>query len=165
MQPSMMIVRGRMGRIAMGDDEVEPKTPVTFRLLVKDLKDRAFTGVEWDIIRRGLGELSLSGKTNGGGTSVVNFGTTARGFTVRVHLPEGMVQQDMTLEEAKSQVMTIRSVQEAPQVLLNTMEIAAGSAGLGLILLGLLTKVTLVERIGETMVMATVFYRVGRAVI
>jgi len=160
----MMFVRGRMGRISSLGSDVY-KRLVTFRLLVKDFKERVFPNVEFEIVRHGVGEMILSGKTDGNGTAVVDFETSAPEFLVRVYLPEGMVMKSVSVTAADSEPMVVKSLQEAPQVLLNTMEMLAGGTGLALILIGLLSRVTLVERIGETAVMATVFYRVGRAVI
>lgn len=158
MQPSMMIVRSRIGWLG------EAKEPVRLRLLVKDFKDRGFTGVEWTIARNGVGELPITGKTNGNGTSVVTFDTSAPRFVVTVHLPEGDVMKPMSVEDAKGEVVTVRSVEVAPQPFLTTMEIVAGTSGLALIALGFFSNTGLVQRVGETVLMATAFYRVGRAV-
>lgn len=158
MQPSLMVVRGRIGWLG------EAKAPVTLRLLVKDFKDRGFSGVDWTIQRNGAGEMPLTGQTNGNGSSIITFDTSAPRFVVMIHLPEGDVMRSMSVEDAKSDVMTVRSVQAAPQAILTTMEIVAGSSGLALIALGFFGNLGLVQRLGETVFMATAFYRVGRAV-
>lgn len=164
MQPSLMSVPGRIRFAKMGDAS-EGKQSVTLRLLVKDFKDRPFGGIEWEVLRGGLGEMSIPGRTDGNGTSVVTFETSEPRFTVCVHMPEGEVRKGVLVADAASEVLVMRSVQEAPQAILNTMEIVAGSTGLALIVAGLLSGITLVERAGETAVMATIFYRVGRAVL
>lgn len=163
MQPTFMNVPGRIRWARMGDAS-EGKS-VTVRLLIKDFKDRPFAGVQWEILRGGIGEMSIPGVTDGNGTSVVTFETSEPRFTVCAHMPEGEVRRDVMVVDAASDLIVMRSVQEAPQPLLNTMEILAGGAGLGLIIVGLVTGITLVERAGETAVMATIFYRVGRAVL
>lgn len=153
-----MVVRNRIGWLG------QAKGPVTLRLVVKDVKDRGFTGIPFIVTRTGAGELPISGVTNGNGTSVVSFETAGDAFIVQAKLPEGMVAHPMQTKDAASQVMTIRSVEEAPQAFLTTMEIVAGGSGIALILIGLFSKFPLVGRVGEAVVMATAFYRVGRAV-
>lgn len=162
MQPSMMIVRGRIGWL--GDDASPASPPVTFRLLIKDLKDRGFSGVPFTISRRGIGELPITGYTNGGGSAVVTFTTSSPQFDVQVQLPEGTVSKPMSVQDAASDVMTLRSVQEAPQPILTPVEMIAGGSGLALTLVGFLTGLTALERLGEVLIVATVFTRIGRAV-
>jgi hypothetical protein len=154
-----MIVRSRIGWL--GDS---PSAPVVFRLLVKDLKDRAFSGVPFTISRSGVGELPITGYTNGGGSAVVTFATTAPQFDVQIQLPEGPVSKTMTVVDAASDVMLLRSVQEAPQPILTPVEMIAGGSGLALTLVGFLTGFSALERLGEVLIVATVFTRIGRAV-
>jgi len=154
-----MVVRGRIGWL--GD---VAQAPVTFRLLVKDLKDRGFSGVPFTIGRRGVGELPITGRTNGGGSAVVTFDTSSPQFDVQVQLPEGVVSKPMKVDDAKSEVMTLRSVQEAPQPILTPVEMIAGGSGLALATIGFLTGLTALERLGEALIVATVFTRIGRAV-
>jgi hypothetical protein len=159
MQPSLMVVRGRIGWL--GD---VPSTPVIFRLLVKDLKDRGFSGVPFTIGRRGVGELPITGYTNGAGSAVVTFDTASPQFDVQVQLPEGVVSKPMAVADAASDVMTLRSVQEAPQPILTPVEMIAGGSGLALTALGFLTGFSALERLGEVLIVATVFTRIARAV-
>jgi len=158
MQPSLMIVRNRIGWLGLA------AAPVTFRLLVKDLKDRGFSGVPFTISRRGAGELPITGRTNGNGSAVVTFDTASPQFDVQVQLPEGVVSKPMAVADAASEVMTLRSVQEASQPILTSVEIVAGGSGLSLIALGFLTGWTPFSRLGEVMIVATVFTRIARAV-
>lgn len=158
MQPSLMVVRSRIGWLG------EAVAPVTFRLLVKDLKDRGFSGIPFSISRTGPGELPITGITNGDGSAVVSFDTSGPTIIVQVQLPEGPVSKPMKVEDAASEVMTLRSVQEAPQPILTTVEMVAGGSGLALVAAGFFTGLTALERLGEVIIVATVFTRIARAV-
>jgi len=157
MQPVLLSVRGRIGWLG------QMKIPVTLRLLVKDFKDRGFTDIGWEIIRKGAGELPIMGKTNGNGTSVATFDTSEPTFAVHVYLPEGLVKREMKVSDAEHDVLAFRSVENAPQPILNTLEIATGASGILLYILGISTGFTPLERVGEVLFVATVFTRVGRA--
>jgi hypothetical protein len=158
MQPSLMVVRSRIGWLGQAG------APVTFRLLVKDLKDRGFSGIPFVISRNGPGEIPLTGVTNGGGSAVITFDTASPQFYVQIQLPEGIVGKPMKVQDAASEVMTLRSVQEAPQPILTPVEMVAGGSGLALTAIGFLTGLTALERLGEVLIVATVFTRIARAV-
>lgn len=135
------------------------KRSVLVRILVQDIRDKAFTGVPIEVVNP---DGIVRALTNGHGTVTIPFETLEPKFMVIADLPEGSVSKEVAVADAAHEVVTFRSVEAAPQPIVNAMEAVVGGAGIILFALGLTTKVQPLQVAGEIFFIASVFERVGR---
>ena len=134
----------------------------TIRAEVKDVHGRSFPGITVQVSAED--GHSTEGVTNSDGIVVLPFSTGVQNINVIALLPEGpSPTKTITMEYASRKIITFRSVENAPQPIVNTLEAIAGGGGLLLLLAGLWLKSTPVQVVGEIGMVSAVFNRVGRA--
>ncbi len=157
-RPSMLVEMGRingLGRYSLRGE-------YTIRAEVRDIHGRPFSGITVQVSAED--GRSAEGTTNSDGTVVIPFSTGVQNINVIALLPEGpSPTKTLTMEYASREIITFRSVESAPQPIVNTLEALAGGGGLLLLLAGIWLKSTPVQVIGEIGMVSAVFNRVGRA--
>lgn len=137
---------------------------VTVRVLVQDFKDRPMSGIAIKVWDTKKAVEVARGETSGSGTAVIyaRIETDAAALTVSAELPEGEAIKTVSVSQVSGEVIAFRSVEEAPQPLVNTMEIAAGAGGAALFAAGEIWDIKPMSILGEILVIAAIFERVGR---
>lgn len=141
--------------------EAQAPTKATVRVLVQDVRDRGFTGIEISIQ---IGGKSYKGITNGDGATAVPIeipsGTTA--VNVMARLPEGLTSKEIDAKEIDKTVVTFRSVTQAAQPFVTTLEGTSAALGVAIGAAGFIWKIDWMKVLGESLFVVALFSKFSR---
>lgn len=162
-----------LGRIVMGQG------PVRLRIVVLDRRGHPMSGVvatvwvDHEFQNPDDPNLSMEiesigqGITDADGAVIVSVPTFKKIADVRVQLPEGDLVKRVNLVQSGMQTVTFNSIRKSEDPIVTLFEASAMSAGVGLILTGILigkTVGTVLEGIGGSLTFASAYSAISRRV-
>lgn len=126
------------------------------RILVQDRRDKPFAGIP---VRIHADNRIHETKTNGNGVAIVDVAIPSGTNTITASalLPEGPSVQVIPVPEIPRRVVTFRSVEQAPRVLLTVPEIIAGTGGMLSAAIGFIWNIEWLKVLGESLFVVSLF--------
>lgn len=140
----------------------ETATKATARVLVQDIRDRGYSGIEVTVL---VADKPYKGITNGGGTVAIPIEIPSGTNTVNVqaNLPEGLTSKEIDAKEVDKTVVTFRSILGVPQPFMTPLEGTSASLGIAVGAAGFIWDIDWMKVLGESLFVVALFSKFARA--